>query len=116
MAALTDLTWQQLQAELPTGTITVVSGKVVIDTSLVTANTIDALTDTGVVKFFSMLFSAANKAQTEANLTQVVVGEKLAAFKPATIGTGVAGYIPLTRTFVCRSELATATVILGTNE
>lgn len=115
MAALNDLTWQQLQAELPVGAITVVTGKVVIDTSLITGNTIDAMTDPGVVKFFSMLFTAANKAQSEANLTQVV-GEKLAAFKPATIGTGVAGYIPLTRSFVCRSELATATVILGTNE
>lgn len=114
MAALNDLTWQQLQDQLPTGAITVVSGKVVIDVSIVSALTADALSDQGVVKFFSMLFTAANKAQTAANATQTD-GEKLAAFSPATIGNNANGFITLTRPFVCRSELATATNIIGTN-
>lgn len=114
MAALTDLTWQQLQDKLPTGTITVVSGKVVIDVSLVNGATVDALTDSGVVKFFSMLFTAANKAQIDANVTHAD-GEKLTTFSPATIGTNAGGYITLSRPFVCRSELATAVNIVGSN-
>lgn len=114
MAALTDLTWQQLADQLPVNAIIVVGEKVTIDVSIVTALTADALTDVGVVKFFSVLFTAANKAQTTANTNQVQ-GERLAAFNPATIGNVVDGYITLTRPFVCRSELATATNIIGTN-
>lgn len=114
MAALNDLTWQQVADKLPAGAITVVGGKVTIDVGIVNAATIDALTDTGVVKFFSMLFTAANKAQTDANASQAD-GEKLNAFSPATIGSNANGYITLTRPFVCRSELATATNIIGTN-
>jgi len=114
MAALTDLTWQQLAAQLPANSITVVSGKVTIDVSVASDITADALTDAGVIKFFSFLFTAANKAQTAANTSQVQ-GEKLAAFNAATIGSNAEGYITLTRPFVCRSELATATNIIGTN-
>jgi formylmethanofuran dehydrogenase subunit A len=115
MAALTDLTWQQLASKLPTGAITVsTDNKVVIDVSAVNDGTIDGLTDTGVVKFFSLLFTAANKAQTDANVDQVD-GERLSAFSPATIGTNANGLITLTRPFVCRAELATATNIIGTN-
>lgn len=114
MAALTDLTWQQLADKLPAGSITVASGKVTIDVSLAAGITADALTDPGVVKFFSMLFTAANKAQVDANADQVD-GERLAAFAPAAIGANANGFITLTRPFVCRSELATATNIIGTN-
>lgn len=114
MAALTDLTWQQLADKLPTGAITAENGKVVIDVSLVNSSTIDGLIDSGVVKFFSLLFTAANKAQIDANATQAD-GEKLNSFSPATIGTNANGYITLTRPFVCRSELATAVNIVGSN-
>lgn len=114
MAAITDLTWQQLQDKLPAGAITVTTGAVSINVGIVNGSTIDALTDSGVVKFFSMLFTAANKAQTDANAT-AEDGESLAAFSPATIGNNANGYITLTRPFVCRSELATATNIIGTN-
>lgn len=121
MAPLTDLTWQQLADELPAGSLIVepaagaIPAKVMIDVSVAAALSASALSDDGVIKFFSMLFTAANKAQTEANATQAV-GEKLAAFNSATVGTGVNGYIPLTRSFVCRSELATATNIIGPNQ
>lgn len=114
MAALTDLTWQQVADKLPVGAITVSAGKVTIDISLITDTTVDSLTDSGVIKFFSVLFTAANKAQTDANVDQVD-GERLTAFSPATIGANANGYITLTRPFVCRSELATATNIIGTN-
>lgn len=114
MAGLSDLTWQQLADKLPSGTISIVNGAVSINVGHVIDATIDALDDTGVVKFFSVLFTAANKAQTEANAEQAD-GEKLAAFSPATIGSNVDGYITLSRPFICRSELATATNIIGTN-
>ena len=114
MAALTDLTWQQLAAQLPANAIAVdANGKVVIDGGLVSSSTADALTDPGVVKFFSLLCTAANKAQIVANQAQAD-GEKLTAFAPATIGTAADGYITLTRPIVCRSELATAVNIIGT--
>lgn len=115
MAALTDLTWQQLAAQLPANAIAVdASGKVIVDIGVVLGSTADALSDAGVVKFFNVMFSAANKAQLTANTDQID-GEKLAAFNPATIGGNANGYITLTRQFVCRSELATATNIVGSN-
>ena len=114
MAALTDLTWQQLVSKLPDDAITVVAGAVTINVGIVNESTVDALTDTGVIKFFSMLFSAANKAQIDANVAQVE-GEKLAAFSPATVGANANGFITLTRPFICKSELSTATNIVGTN-
>ena len=115
MAILTDLTWQQLATKLPAGAITVgTGGAVTINVALVNSDTVDALTDLGVTKFFSLLFSAANKAQTDANET-LETGERLAAFSAASIGANANGYITLTRPFVCRAELATATVIVGTN-
>lgn len=120
MAALTDLTWQQLAAKLPAGAITLVPqdesvpAKVIIDVNLVADTNVDALTDTGVVKFFSMLFTAANRAQIDANVDQID-GERLTAFSPATIGNSANGFVTLTRPFVCRSELSTATNIIGTS-
>lgn len=115
MAALTDLTWQHLVEQLPEGAIKVdASGKVIIDVGVVTSRSTNNLTDAGVIKLFSALFSAANKAQIAANESQLD-GEKLTAFNPATIGAGSDGYVTLTRTFTCRSELATAMNIIGTN-
>ena len=114
MAALNDLTWQQLADKLPTGAIVVTNGKVTIDVSLVNASTVDQLSDSGVIKFFSLLFTAANKAQVDANANQAD-GEKLTTFSPATIGNNANGYITLTRPFICRSELATAVNIVGSN-
>ena len=115
MAVLTDLTWQQLAAKLPVGAITVgAGGAVAINAALVNGDTVDALTDMGVVKFFSLLFSAANKAQADANVAQED-GEKLSAFSAASIGANANGFITLTRPFICRAELATSTNIVGTN-
>lgn len=114
MAALTDLTWQQLADKLPTGAITVANGAVSVNVGLINDSTVDALTNSGVIKFFSVLFTAANKAQIDANADQED-GERLTAFSPATIGASSNGYITLTRPFVCRSELATAVNIIGTN-
>lgn len=115
MAVLADLTWQQLAEQLPPNAISVSSnGKLMIDIAAIISAESSSLSTQGVVKFFSIMFSAANKAQTIANESQDN-GEKLVAFNPATIGNAVDGYITLTRPFVCRAELATATNIIGTN-
>lgn len=114
MAELSDLTWQQLADKLPNGTISIVDGTVSINVGQVIDATADTLSSPGVVKFFSVLFTAANKAQTEAN-TEQADGEKLTAFSSATLGTNADGYITLSRPFMCRSELATATNIIGTS-
>lgn len=115
MAAITDLTWQQLSEKLSTNAIKVDSnGKVVIDVSAVCGDSISGLSNQGVIKFFSLLFTAANKAQIDAN-TESTEGERLSAFAPATIGTNADGYITLSRPFLCKSELSTATNIIGTN-
>ena len=114
MAVLADLTWQQLAEQLPSNAISVSNGKLTIDVAAIINADSSSLSTAGVIKFFSVMFSAANKAQTTANASQDT-GEKLAAFSPATVGNAVDGYITLTRPFVCRAELATATNIIGIN-
>lgn len=115
MTALADLTWQQLAEQLPLNAVSVGSnGKLIIDVATIINTDSSNLSTAGVVKFFSVMFSAANKAQNAANESQDN-GEKLTAFSSATVGSAVDGYIALTRPFVCRAELATATNIIGTN-
>lgn len=114
MAAITDLTWQQLQDKLPAGSITVVSGKVTIDVGILCGITADAMTDTGVVKFAASFLNAAQQAQSTVNEGQTT-GERLSAFNPVTNGNVANGYINLTRTFNYRSELASATNVVGIN-
>lgn len=116
MAAITDLTWQQLQDAIGiTGAITVVSGKVVIDVGLIAGATIDGLSDTGVIKFLDKLLEAGYDAQVSANTSQTT-GERLAAFSNATIGApSSAGLVPVTRTVGFRYLLDSATTIQGPN-
>lgn len=112
MAAITDLTCQQWQAQLPAGSLTVVSGKVMMDLGVVSGLTIDALTDPGVIKVLTVLLNAGLAAQTSVNTGQVA-GERLAAFGVPTSGSIVNGYAPTTRPFTSRSEVATATNVVG---
>lgn len=118
MAAITDLTWQQLLDKLPAGSITVLAAagsnpaKVQIDVSLAADIAADALTDSGVIKFFSALLNAGASAQATANTGQAT-GERLAAFTVATSGPTAQGFVPISRTFTARSELATAANIVG---
>ena len=116
MAAINDLTWQQLQDALGTaGAITVASGKVVIDVGLVGGLTADALSDNGVLKFLDKLLDACQDAQTTVNAAQAV-GERLAAFSTPTIGApSSAGLVPVTRAIGFRYVLDSATTIQGPN-
>lgn len=112
MAAIVDLTWQQLLDKLPANSLVVTAGKVMIDVSIASGVAADALTDGGVIKFFAAALSAAANAQTTANTGQIT-GERLSAFGSASNGTIANGFVPISRTFTARSELATATNILG---
>ena len=91
MAAITDLTWQQLEdAAGITGAIAVTgtgdAAKVMIDVSLITGTHIGALSAGGVVDFLIKLREFAAAAQVTANTGQSV-GEKLAAFPTLTYGS-----------------------------
>jgi hypothetical protein len=81
-----DLTWQQLQTAIGvTGAITLVSGKVVIDPSLITGDTFDSLNDKGVLEFLYKLLGFGQKAQTTIN-QGLTVGSRLNSFSSATFG------------------------------
>lgn len=112
MAVITDLTVQQLQDQLPTGSFTVTGGNVVLNVGVATGSTVDALTDKDVVKLINILLDAGYKAQVAANTNQVA-GERLAAFGAPTYGANANGYAPVTRTFVSRAQLTSATSIIG---
>lgn len=115
MAAITDLTWQELQAAVGvTGAITVVSGAVVIDVGKISGDTVDALTDGGVVKFANKFLDACTEAQATANTNQVA-GEKLNAFNSPTFSAPSSGKVLATRTTRTNYELESATLLSGPN-
>src|SRR3712207_535590 len=98
MAAITDLTWQQVQDALDaTGAIAVASGKVVITVETVTGDATATMTDAGVLKFINTLLDACLEAQTTANVNQVT-GEKLNSFSNPTYGAPSNGNVLVTRT------------------
>jgi len=85
MAAITDLTWQQIQTALTAmnvnyaGAISVVGGKVVIDVETITGEPSSAMTAEGVVEFIYKFRDAAGQAQLTVNTNQAA-GEQLNAF------------------------------------
>ncbi|OLP18083.1 hypothetical protein BST81_13745 [Leptolyngbya sp. 'hensonii'] len=113
MAAKTDLTWQELQDELPANSITVSGGKVVIDVGVLTGDTVDALTDTGVLEFLYKIREAAGLAQETVNETQVD-GEKLDSFPGFTFSPVIDGYVEVSQTSSFKLPVNTA-VIVGPN-
>lgn len=74
-----DLTFQQLANAAPAGAISLSGDDVVISASLLTGDTIDALSASGVVEFCIKLLGAAEAAQTTAN-TGVATGSRLNSF------------------------------------
>lgn len=115
MTILKDLNWQQILDELPSESITLDdTGKIIIDVGAVIDRKTDSLSNEGVIKFFNVLFAAANKAQMNINKS-LQEEEKLTTFKSAIVGDFVDGFVTLNRSFSCRSELATAANIIGTN-
>lgn len=115
MAAITDLTWQQVQDALGvTGGITVTSSKVVINVETILGSTTDALSDAGVLKFLNKLLDACLDAQATANTNQAT-GEKLNSFGTPTYGAITNGNVLVTRTVRLNAQLESATTISGPN-
>ncbi len=121
MAAITDLTWQQLEdASGITGAIAVTgagdTAKVMIDVSLITGSHIGALSSNGVVDFLIKLREFAAASQTTANVGQVA-GEKLAAFPALTYGNlGADGKVQVQGNIVAKLGVSPQTLhAVGTN-
>ena len=118
MAAVTDLSWEQLKtaavaAGKPDSAIAVVGGKVVIDVGAINGDAVAVLGNAGVVKFCAKLLDICAKAQATANEGQPG-GERLAAFASPSVGNSTGGFVPVSRAVATRHELSSATTILGT--
>lgn len=129
MAAITDLTWQQLKegfTELGLGDLL---DLVKVSDATQTAPALYRLSfdlnkiqnweniklvDEGVIWFVSKLLDACKKAQDRANQNQAA-GERLNAFPTPTITAAANGYVPVTRAVVGRHNLSSSGQIIGPN-
>lgn len=121
MAAITDLTFNQLSEALATtGALSVsedILGNITVQlsVSIINDETINNLASMGVVKFLTRLREACHKAQEAINTSQDT-GEKLNAFPAATsTGSVVDGYVQQSGTIQSKIAVATATQIVGPN-
>lgn len=120
MAAITDLTFEQLIAQSESDSELFFVGEdvngnlgVLISLSALNAESVADLTSSGVIKMMSRLISLCRKAQAEANQNQPV-GEKLNAFPdPVSSGTITNGYVEITDAIKSRIVVASATQIEG---
>lgn len=123
MAVLTDLSFEQLQAEFDSdgdvffvGEDTLGNLGVMISLTVLSGGPIEDLTSTGVVKAVSRLLDLCRKAQTTANQS-LQSGERLNAFPtPVSNGTLADGYIEVTEALKSRIVVASATEIIGAPE
>ena len=109
MAAITDLTFGQVEEELPAGAITYVANNddIVISLSALTGDTFTGLTDPGVCEVIYKLLRACQRAQAVVNADpDLEDGEALLTFPPATNG----GFDPTTN-----QVTITSTVIIALN-
>ena len=121
MAAITDLTFSQLSDALGIPNAIFVGedalGNITVQLSISAINdeTVNNLTNAGVVKFLTRLREACHKAQETINQGQTE-GEKLDAF-PAAVSSGavVDGYVQQSGGIKSKIAVATATQIVGPN-
>lgn len=122
MAAVTDLTWTQLNSALKqvlgvsSDIIYLVQGEeshLAVDFPLL-AGGANSMNSEGVIKAFSILLEAARRAQETAN-TGKATGERLSAFPAPVNGTPANNFVPVTRSMTARADLSSATKIVGTN-
>ncbi len=118
MAQIVDLTWQEL--EIASGNsliitepglglllrLSVLTG--IIDTSATAKRT------TGVVQALYQLREWAAAAQATVNAGQSI-GERLAAFPPASNGTAVNGFVMSSGQIIVRTPLATTGIVGASN-
>ena len=107
MAAVTDLTWQQLETASGLSLISSdASGLVIKISALTGSNTTDKNT-TGVIEALFKLRNFAAAAQESANDGKAI-GERLASFPPSTSGTVVDGYVIEAGQIVVKTPLSTS--------
>lgn len=123
MAAVTDLTWAQVNEALKDllDTNAEVIGldeygnPVTIDIeSVINSHSEDAGGKTGVVEFASKFFDACAKAQTLAN-DGLDLAEQLTAFRPIVAGPLIGTLMSVNRTVSAQHDLSSSSIILGTN-
>ena len=119
MAQITDLTWQQL--ETASG-----SSLIIVDSSQGLLLRLSALTDVvslpsgnpknsaGVVQALYRLREFAAIAQATANASQSI-GERLAAFPPASNGTAVNGFVMSSGQIITRTPLSSTGIVGASN-
>lgn len=105
MPAITDLTWQQLESALGSlGVVSISGGTIVIKPAVLTGDTMDSLTSSGVIEFMHKLREACSAAQSTVNNGQAV-GERLAAFPASTATSPSNGYVTVTQQIITRVPL-----------
>lgn len=116
--ARTDLTWQEVQAELTLmglpDAIIISGGKVMIDVGVITGESITALSQSTFVEFLYKIREAAGKAQISVN-NSLPVEEQLQAFPLFSYGPpSEEGFVGVTQVSSFLIPLNTDT-ILGPN-
>ena len=106
-----DLTFQQLATAAPAGAVSLSGGDVVISASLLTGDTIDSLSDMGVIEFCIKLLNAAENAQATAN-TGVASPNRLASFFSSYSSVTTVNGTPTTQ----NTRSVTGIVALNQNE
>jgi hypothetical protein len=118
MAQITDLTWQQLETASS-------SSLIIVDNSLGLLLKLSVLTDAvslptnpkdsmGVVQALYRLREFAAAAQATANAGQSI-GERLAAFPPASNGTAVNGFVMSSGQIITRTPLSSTGIVGASN-
>lgn len=121
MASITDLTWQQLEIASGTSLIVVDDNLgLLLNLSVLTGNVVTSASAsiptsaTGVVQALYQLREWAAKAQITVNAGKAI-GERLAAFPPASNGTAVNGFVMSSGQIIVRTPLATTGILGASN-
>ena len=115
MAAITDLSWQQLETASGLNNLIIIDSAngLTLRLSALTTAAVSAKTDKGVMQALYKIRELAALAQITAN-QNAAIGERLAAFPQASTGTAVNGYVLTSGLIITKTPLQT-TGILGAN-
>ncbi|HIK27977.1 MAG: hypothetical protein N3E45_17100 [Oscillatoriaceae bacterium SKW80] len=105
MAALTDITWQQLEAASGLSFISSDSSGLIIRLQPLTGSNSTNKNSPGVVQALFKLREFAAIAQVSANQGKVI-GERLASFPPSSSGTAVDGYVIQAGQIIAKNPLS----------
>lgn len=116
MAVITDLTWAQLEAASGAANLIEVhqTEGLKLRLSVMLAAIVTDKNTTGVVKALNFLREYAAKAQVTVNTNQQI-GERLAAFPPASSGAAVDGYVLTSGQILVKQPLNAAGTIGASN-